>query len=315
MKNILLLTLMVLPFLSHAQNFTEADIPAVKDIQASILNLMVKAAVDYAGMRGAEVLKEETVVIYNATPEPAMHASAYYITYVEKNKKNYYMSYYTQPHDMLLITTAVNTMYAYAGNKWQIKTDPAAADGVVNTYLFCAGVKVGLLRQDTKGANVSFSVGFFSDPGSVDADAPTQINTVEKTTATGKDFKLLNVLKVFSDRPKNNLDFSYQSTATLPAAKSGSIDINTNSAEIIIQTGSESPVTYKIITVKDETTDKWGNKKTEIACTDASGLPCTAAIEKKYAYTGDNEMIFTISYTSGFVKGYICTYIENLFKN
>ena len=65
MKNKLLLiaVLIYLPFMTRAQEFTEADIPAVKEIQTTILDLMVKAVSNFENMRGAEVVKEENMII------------------------------------------------------------------------------------------------------------------------------------------------------------------------------------------------------------------------------------------------------------
>ena len=174
MKNIffLLAAFICLPFLTRAQEFTEADIPTVKEIQTNILDLMVKAVSNFDDMRGAEVLKKDDFTMYSATATPGMHASDYYLTYVNKNSKSYYMSWYTDPHAQLLVTTAVMTMYAYGGDKWKAVADADTDPDVHTTSLYCADVKIGTLRVDIKAKAIAFSVGFFSQPGAAAAPAP-----------------------------------------------------------------------------------------------------------------------------------------------
>ncbi|MEO5943830.1 MAG: hypothetical protein ABIP30_13215 [Ferruginibacter sp.] len=165
--------LVFLSFVCNAQDLTEADVPVVKEIQITILDLLLKAASDYEAQRGTEILKKEDFAMYSATPENGMHASEYYITHVNKNNKQYYMSWYTDPHAQLLITTAVMTMYAYGGEKWKTVPDEVTDSMIHNTSLYCGDQKVGLLRIDLGAKAIAFTVGFYNSPTAAVAPAPT----------------------------------------------------------------------------------------------------------------------------------------------
>lgn len=174
MKKLFLIlpVLILLSFACNAQDFTEADVPVVKEIQTTILDLLVKAVSDFEAQKGAEVLKKEDFAMYSASPEKGMHASDYYITHVNKNNKQYYMSWYTDAHAQLLVTTAVITMYAYGGDKWKAVPDEVTDSMIHNTSLYCGDQKVGLLRVDLRAKAIAFTVGFYNSPTAAVAPAP-----------------------------------------------------------------------------------------------------------------------------------------------
>lgn len=185
MKNLNLLYLLIFfaiaPCRGFTQNAAEADMPAIKEIQTTILTLVTKAALNYSDMQGAEVFKDSSIIMYNATATPAMHAQQYYITYVKSNKKNYYMSYYTTSHDMAIATTAALTMNAFAGDKWVTKPVESNDKNVSITDIYCAGVKLGRLHLNKKENSLALSIGFFSDPNT----ATTEAKKPETTTTQG----------------------------------------------------------------------------------------------------------------------------------
>jgi hypothetical protein len=102
---------------------------------------------------------------------------------------------------------------------------------------------------------------------------------------------------------------------TLAGPKNGTINISTKDSIITIKADGEAALSYKIVKVLDETSDQYDHKRLKINCTNANGNPCTAMIEREYAFKSSNEMVFSIKNGDGTGKGYFCSYYENLFEN
>ena len=128
-----------------------------------------------------------------------------------------------------------------------------------------------------------------------------------------KIFKQISFHQKFSTKGASLLDNRPVAVTTLPGPKNGTVIINSTDSTITVNVEGESAATYKIKMVQDETADKYDHKKLPILCTNSRGVPCTAIIDREYAYKRTNEMIFTIGFPNGDAKGYVCTYIENLF--
>ena len=150
---------------AHAQKNTDADMAKVKEIQHTIIELLIKAPNNYNDMQGTEMLYKSDFIMYNATATPAMHAQKYYVTYVTSNKKSYYLSYYTKAEDIKLATAAAMSMSDYTGDTWKTEEKADADKNVTSTLLYCSGVKVGNIRFDKEEKTLSLSLGFFNDPG------------------------------------------------------------------------------------------------------------------------------------------------------
>ena len=172
----------ILPIAGFAQNASSADAAKTKEIQNTVVYLLTKAENNFDGMRGAEVSKGETFVMYTATAEPKMYAQSYYMTYVAKNKRNFYMAYYTTPQDIAVAKVAIMDMPKSAGDKWKIEPVKSDDNTVNTSYLYHDGVRVVQIREDLKAKAFSISIGLFDN--AVTAPAKTTGATTEQAKPT-----------------------------------------------------------------------------------------------------------------------------------
>ena len=138
----------------------------------------------------------------------------------------------------------------------------------------------------------------------------TILSCIICTVFAQKTFKQLNFHKANSTFVR-----VFDLVTTLAGPKTGTININTKDSTITIHADGEAALTYKIVKVQDETSDQYDHKRLKINCTNGYGNPCTAMIEREYAFKTSNEMVFSIKNGDGTGKGYFCTYYENLFEN
>lgn len=183
MKKLIVQVLMaILPIAGFAQNASKVDAAKAKEIQTAVTDLLAKADNNFDGMRGAEVTKGETFVMYMATAEPKMYAQSYYMTYAAKNKRNFYMAYYTTPQDIAVAKVAIMDMPKSAGDKWKIEPVKSDDNTVNTSYLYHDGVRVVQIREDLKAKAFSISIGLFDN--AVTAPAKTTGATTEQAKPT-----------------------------------------------------------------------------------------------------------------------------------
>ncbi|MCO5949891.1 zinc finger-like domain-containing protein [Mucilaginibacter flavidus] len=181
-KMLLQLLAAILPVAGFAQNAPVADAAKAKEIQNAVVYLLTKAENNFEGMRGAEVTKEESFVMYAATAQPKMYAQNYYITYVNNNKRSFYMAYYTDPKDIAVAKAAI-TDIPKLGDKWKIEAVKSNNSAVNISYLYYNGARVGQLRDDLTAKSFAFSIGLFDNTVNAPAKATVAATEPVKTTS------------------------------------------------------------------------------------------------------------------------------------
>ena len=169
MRKIFFFLLLINAFITHAQSFSDAELSKIHDINNNIANIVVKSVLGFKELEGAVRQNENGTIVYDAKEIPGMHAQQYFVTEVPAKFRSIYMSYYTEPGDIALVTAAVIAEPAFAGSKWTLRKMPAKLEGETNEDILLAGVKVGNFNLRTKEKTAVLSLGFYEDPGSASA--------------------------------------------------------------------------------------------------------------------------------------------------
>lgn len=189
----------------NAQHFSGDDLAKSKEIEATVIELLSKAAGNFEGMRGKEVAKAETYMMYEATATPKMYAQNYYITYANANSRNFYMAYYTTPHAIDLAIASIMGMPEYGGKAWTIKKEVTGEKNINKAFLYYNGTKVGMLREDLEAKALSFSIGYYDNelasltPVSTTTKAITTANVAGETFSDDDNAKAKDIQAAITD--------------------------------------------------------------------------------------------------------------------
>ena len=165
---------------AFTQPFSETDLVKIREINTNIANIVIQSPLGFKEQEGALRQNDNGTLIYDAREIAGMHAQQYFVTEVPAKNRNVYMSYYTNAHDIALVTAAVLAEPAFAGSNWTLRQMPAQLEGETNEDILLAGVKVGNLNLRSKEKTAVLSLGFYEDPG---AAKTTPVKEEPKVTA------------------------------------------------------------------------------------------------------------------------------------
>ena len=161
-NKLLLFTFLFFSFNVFAQTFSKEDKIKIKDIGISVIDLIALAPKNFEGMWWEEYDKNTTNIMYKATATPKMHAEEYYIAYIPKNKRNYYVACYKTRHSNDIGIVSIVRL-ADVDSKFKFVMDKVNEKDTVSGTLYFDEAKVGRMILYSKIDLLTFTVRLYDD--------------------------------------------------------------------------------------------------------------------------------------------------------